>query len=155
MLRSFFDRIIEWDWPDAPMRMPIFAVDVPVADDPLPRFLDDTQAARFAATAAVTVPFERLVIEVLSRTGMRVGELCALAGGAVGVLSPTPGLRVLVGKLLNARYVPFQPSPARLLTYWPATNPPLAGRLLHHGGQHLNRHQVARIVRKIGRRAGL
>jgi hypothetical protein len=44
------------------------------------RFLDDAQAARFAATAAVTVPFERLVIELLSRTGMRVGELCTLTG---------------------------------------------------------------------------
>ena len=45
MLRSFFDRIIEWDWDDAPMRIPIFSVDVPVADDPLPLFLDDVQAA--------------------------------------------------------------------------------------------------------------
>ena len=48
MLRSFFHRIIEWDWPDAPVRIPIFGVDVPVADDPLPRFLDDAQAARLA-----------------------------------------------------------------------------------------------------------
>jgi integrase/recombinase XerD len=39
MVRSFFDRIIEWDWPDAPVRTPMFAIDVPVADDPLPRFL--------------------------------------------------------------------------------------------------------------------
>jgi hypothetical protein len=58
------------------------------------RFLDDAQAARFAATAAVTVPFERLVIELLSRTGMRVGELCTLAGDAVVVLNGTPWLRV-------------------------------------------------------------
>ncbi|MBK9971223.1 MAG: hypothetical protein IPP16_11055 [Acidimicrobiaceae bacterium] len=43
MLRSFFDRIIEWDWDDAPQRIPIFSVDVPVADDPLPRFLDDVK----------------------------------------------------------------------------------------------------------------
>ena len=56
MLRSFFDRIIEWDWDDAPMRIPIFSVDVPVADDPLPRFLDDVQAARLAAAAAVEHP---------------------------------------------------------------------------------------------------
>ena len=51
MLRSFFDRIIEWDWTDAPARTPIFAVDVPVADDPLPEFLDDGQAARLAAAS--------------------------------------------------------------------------------------------------------
>jgi site-specific recombinase XerD len=38
LVRSFFDRIIEWDWADAPGRTPMFAIDVPVADDPLPRF---------------------------------------------------------------------------------------------------------------------
>ena len=52
MLRSFFDRIIEWDWPDAPVRTPMFAIDVPVADDPLPRFLDDADAARLLRAAA-------------------------------------------------------------------------------------------------------
>jgi len=31
--------------------IPIFSVDVPVADDPLPRFLDDVQAARLATEA--------------------------------------------------------------------------------------------------------
>jgi len=76
MLRTFFDRIIEWDWPDAPQRIPIFSVDVPIADDPLPRFLDDAQAARLNAKAALAPPLDRLVIEVLGRTGMRVGELC-------------------------------------------------------------------------------
>jgi hypothetical protein len=65
MLRSFFDRIIEWDWDDAPIRIPIFSVDVPVADDPLPRFLDDVQAARLAAAAALAAPFDRLIIELL------------------------------------------------------------------------------------------
>ena len=48
LLRSFFERIIEWGWDDATMRIPIFTVDVPVADDPLPRFLD-MQATRLAA----------------------------------------------------------------------------------------------------------
>jgi site-specific recombinase XerD len=51
LVRSFFDRIIEWDWADAPTRTPMFAIDVPVADDPLPRFLDDAQAARLLAAA--------------------------------------------------------------------------------------------------------
>jgi integrase len=155
MLRSFFDRIIEWDWPDAPPRTPIFAVDVPIADDPLPRFLDDAQAARFAATAAQAEPFDRLVIELLSRTGMRVGELCALAADAVVVLNGTPWLRIPVGKLHNDRYVPLHPNAVRLLAEWTASHPSLHGLLLHRHGEPLNRHQVARIVRKIGRRAGL
>ena len=155
MLRSFFDRIIEWDWPDAPPRTPIFAVDVPIADDPLPRFLDDAQAARFAAAAAQTPPFDRLVLELLSRTGMRVGELCALEADAFVVLNGTPWLRIPVGKLHNDRYVPLHPNAVRLLAEWTATNPPLRGRLVHRHGELVNRHQVARIVRRVGRRAGL
>ncbi len=120
MLRSFFDRIIEWDWPDAPQRIPIFSVDVPVADDPLPRFLDDAQAARLAAQATVAAPFDRLIIELLSRTGMRVGELCTLEVDAVVELNGTPWLRIPVGKLHNDRYVPLHPNAARLLAEWTA-----------------------------------
>ena len=155
MLRSFFDRIIEWDWPDAPARTPIFAVDVPVADDPLPRFLDDAQAARLATQAAVAQPFDRLVIELLSRTGMRVGELCGLAADAVVTLNATPWLRVPVGKLHNDRYVPLHPNAQRLLADWTTAHPPAGGYLLHHNGRRLDRHHVGRIVRRVARDAGL
>jgi integrase len=155
MLRSFFDRIIEWDWDDAPMRIPIFSVDVPVADDPLPRFLDDVQAARLAAAAAVAAPFDRLVIELLSRTGMRVGELCTLERDAVVELNGAPWLRVPVGKLHNDRLVPLHPNAARLLVDWIADHPPVGRLLLHHHGQPLSRHQVTRIVRRIAAGAGL
>jgi site-specific recombinase XerD len=155
MLRSFFDRIIEWDWSDAPARTPIFAIDVPVADDPLPKFLDDTQAARLAAHAAVAAPFDRLVIELLSRTGMRVGELCDLGADAVVTLNATPWLRVPVGKLHNDRYVPLHPNAHRLLGDWTATHPPVDGYLLHHNGRQLDRHHVGRIVKRVGRDAGL
>jgi integrase len=155
MLRSFFDRIIEWDWADAPPRTPIFAVDVPIADDPLPRFLDDAQATRLAAQAAIAAPFDRLVVELLSRTGMRVGELCGLAADAVVTLNTTPWLRVPVGKLHNDRYVPLHPNAQRLLADWTATHPPVGGLLLHRHGRRLDRHHVARIVRRVGRDAGL
>ena len=155
MLRSFFDRIIEWDWPDAPQRIPIFSVDVPIADDPLPRFLDDAQAARLSAAAAVAAPFDRLLIELLSRTGMRVGELCELEPDAVVELNGTPWLRVPVGKLHNDRYVPLHPNAARLLAEWTATHPPVAGRLLSVDGHRLDRHHVARCVRRVGTAAGL
>ena len=40
-IRSFFERIIEWDWPEAPRRNPIFHGDIPARIDPLPKFLDD------------------------------------------------------------------------------------------------------------------
>jgi site-specific recombinase XerD len=38
MLRSFFERIIEWDWPDAPPRNPVINGDIPKKPDPLPKF---------------------------------------------------------------------------------------------------------------------
>ena len=155
MLRSFFDRIIEWDWADAPQRIPIFSIDVPVADDPLPRFLDDVQAARLAAAAAVAAPFDRLIIELLSRTGMRAGELCTLAADAVVELNGTPWIRVPVGKLHNDRYVPLHPNAARLLADWIDANPPLGRLLLQHDGRALDRHRVGRIVKRVAAAAGL
>jgi hypothetical protein len=38
MLRTFFERLIEWDDPDALRKVPIFIGDFPKADEPLPRF---------------------------------------------------------------------------------------------------------------------
>jgi site-specific recombinase XerD len=83
MLRVFFERIIEWDWPDAPPRKPVISGDIPPRPDPLPRFLDDRDAARLMAAArACADPRDRLVIELLARTGMRAGELASIASEA-------------------------------------------------------------------------
>jgi site-specific recombinase XerD len=37
-VRQFFERIIEWDWPDAPSRNPVIAGDIPKKPEPLPKF---------------------------------------------------------------------------------------------------------------------
>jgi len=50
-LRAFFERIIEWDWPDAPSRNPVLGGDIPKKPEPLPKFLDDRDAARLMAAA--------------------------------------------------------------------------------------------------------
>lgn len=34
LLRTFFERIIDWDYDDAPARVPIFAGDFPQLDEP-------------------------------------------------------------------------------------------------------------------------
>ena len=44
-LRVVLERLIEWDHPDTPTRNPIMWTDLPKMDEPLPRFLDDDQAA--------------------------------------------------------------------------------------------------------------
>jgi integrase len=157
MLRVFFDRMIEWEWDDAPPRCPIFGSDMPKADEPLPKFLDDGDATRFArSVAAETDPLRRLVLELLMRTGMRVGELCALERDAVVRIGEGFWLRIPVGKLHNDRYVPLHPTLLPLLDAWHARHDDGdLGLLLTNGGRPLNRHAVTRMVNRAGRRAGL
>jgi integrase len=72
-VRAFFERIIEWDWPEAPPRNPVIAGDTPKKPEPLPKFLDDRDAARLMAAArASSDPRDRLVVELLARTGAPV-----------------------------------------------------------------------------------
>jgi site-specific recombinase XerD len=98
MLRVVFAPIIDWGWDDAPKRCPILQTDLPRDDDPLPKILDDAAAALMRATATAT-PLDRLVVELLARTGLRAGELCALETNAVVRIGATEWLRVPVGKL--------------------------------------------------------
>jgi site-specific recombinase XerD len=151
LVRSFFDRIIEWDWADAPGRTPMFAIDVPVADDPLPRFLDDAQAARLLTAAAHAQPLDRLVVELLARTGLQASELCDLDADAVCRIGGAWWLRVPVGKLPNDRYIPVHPALIDLLAAWPTGHQ----HLIEVDGQALDRHRVGRIVRRVARKAGL
>jgi site-specific recombinase XerD len=159
MLRVLFERVIEWDWPDAPARNPIIGRDIPPRREPLPKFLDDRDAARLMTAArAEPDPRDRLVVEVLARTGLRAGELCDLDADAVVLIGDGHWLRVPVGKLRNDRYVPLHPDLVTLLADWTATN--LDHIRLHrlliadHRGT-LDRHLIRRIVRRVARHAGV
>jgi len=156
-LRTFFVRIIEWGWDDAPMRVPIFFGDVPKRDEPLPRFLDDARFAQFMrALATEPVIRRRVAIEVLARTGMRVGELCGLEADAVTIIGDGHWLRVPLGKLHNDRYVPLHPHLVELLdAYRSAYGPHPHGRLLSGEQGPLNRYAVQRWITAIARRAGI
>ena len=158
-LLAFFERIIEWDWPDAPPRNPVLGGDIPKKPDPLPKFLDDRDAARLMVAArACRDPRDRLVIELLARTGMRAGELVGLEADAVVRIGGAYWLRIPLGKLRNDRYVPLHPQLVELLKTWTAGN--LAHIRAHcrliadHRGP-LDRHQIGRIVGRLGRRAGI
>ena len=157
MLRMFFVRIVEWGWDDAPVRVPIFFGDVPKRDEPLPRFLDDATYTRFMRALATEPRLHRRVaIELLARTGMRVGELCDLEADAVTVIGDAHWLRIPLGKLHNDRYVPLHPHLVELLAeYRQSDGPRTPGRLL--SGEHgpLNRNVVARWIDTIARRAGI
>jgi site-specific recombinase XerD len=158
-LRVFFERIIEWDWADTPARNPILNWDLPKRPEPLPKFLDDADAAKFMTAARASKdPRDRLIVELLARTGMRSGELVGLDADAVVRIGTGHWLRIPLGKLRNDRYVPLHPQLVDLLTEWTAIN-------LEHMRAHrrlvadhrgpLNRFIVERTVARVGRAAGV
>src|SRR2546429_3878825 len=105
-------RIIEWDWPDAPPRNPVIAGDIPKKPEPLPKFLDDRDAARLMAAArASTDPRDRLVVALPARTGMRAGELAGPDADAGVQIGAGPWLRDPPGKSPTHPTGPLPPQP--------------------------------------------
>jgi site-specific recombinase XerD len=158
-VRQFFERIIEWDWPGAPPRNPVIAWDIPKKPEPLPKFLDDRDAAKLMAAARASAdPRDRLVVELLARTGMRAGELADLDADAVVRIGAGHWLRIPLGKLRNDRYVPLHPELVQLLAAWTAANLEHIRhrkRLVADHRGPLDRHLISRIVRRVGRAAGV
>jgi len=159
MIRIFLERLIEWDWPEAHQRNPILHGDIPPRPEPLPKFLSDEDAAKLLAAAkAHRLPRYRLVVELLSRTGMRATELCELADDAVSVRDGSHWLRIPVGKLRNDRMIPLHHELVPLLAEWTARNRVhirAQRRLMADEHQPLDRRTVHRIVATTARRAGI
>ncbi|GAA4251656.1 hypothetical protein GCM10022255_045130 [Dactylosporangium darangshiense] len=157
-LRMFFVRISDWGWPEAPARVPIIPADLPRQDHPLPKALDDAAAAKLLR-AAQTQPrmLAQVVVEVLLRTGLRVGEFTALTADAVVLIGAAHWLYVPVGKLHEDRYLPLHPHLITLIgdyraAHVAADNPLLLPR---ESGRALDRHTVTRLINKAGAAAGL
>src|SRR5579884_1115946 len=156
-LRMLFERITEWDWEEAPLRPLVFAGDFPKRDEALPKFLDDATFVRFMAAArSEPRPLLRLAIELLARTGMRVGELCGLETDAMVQIGDGHWLRIPVGKLHNDSYIPLHPQLVDMLGEW-AEHPDcgVGGRLLTNDGRPLNRHAVVRMLNRVTKKAGI
>jgi integrase len=157
-LRGFFERALEWGWEDVPHRVPVFGGDFPVADERLPRFLDDAAAAKLLVAArADPDPFNRLTVEFLARTGLRKGEYLALTVDAVVQIGSAYWLRVPVGKLHNDRYIPLHPQLKALLDEWLAHRPSeLRSNLMFiHRGRPIPPSRVDRAVATVARAAGI
>src|SRR5262249_54256043 len=72
------------------------------------KFPGDRDAAKLMAAArASTDPRDRLVVELLARTGMRAGELAGLDADAVVRIGAGHRLRIPLGKLRTDRDVPL------------------------------------------------
>jgi site-specific recombinase XerD len=156
VVRNFFERIIEWDWEDAPARVPVLSGDFPIKDEPLPRFLDDAAAAKLLRCARTDEdPFVRLAVEFLARTGLRKGEFLGLTVDAVVQIGSAFWLRVPVGKLHNDRYIPLHPQLKELLDQWLAARPAdLRSNLMFvERGRQITASRVDAAVAKIAKAA--
>jgi site-specific recombinase XerD len=157
-LRMFFIRIQEWGWPEAPARIPILLGDVPRQDHPLPQALDDAAAGKLLRAARTDrKPLVRVSVEVLLRTGLRVGEYTALPHDAVVQIGPGHWLHVPVGKLREDRYLPLHPELVRLIDdYRDRWMPPDVPWLITRpNGTPLDRHTVTRHLNRAAAAAGL
>jgi integrase len=132
-------------WRRRPTRILVFAGDLPLRDDPLPRFLDDAAAAKLLQTARNDPdPFVRLAVEFLARTGLRKGELLDLTVNAVVQIGSAYWLHVPVGKLRSDRYIPLHPQLKELLDTWLAARPATlrSKYLFIERGRRIARHRV-------------
>src|SRR4029079_19654357 len=118
-LRTCFERLTEWDGDDVPARVLVFSGDLPLRDDPLPRFLDDAAFTKLLqATRADDDPFVRLCVEFLARTGLRKGEFLDLTVDSVVQIGAAYWLHVPLGKLRTDRYIPLHTQLKDLLAAW-------------------------------------
>lgn len=157
-LHCFFQALQEWGWPEAPERQLVFASDEPILDQPLPRFLDDAQAAALLLAARASDDlFTRVCVEVLLRTGLRKGEFVRLQLDSVVQLGDTFWLRVPLGKMHNDRYVPLHPEVKRLLDEWVAHRGDglQTNDLFVRYGRRVSPGSVDQAVKRVARAAGL
>jgi len=158
VLRTCFERLTEWDGDDIPSRVLVFAGDLPIRDQPLPRFLDDAAFTKLLQAArADDDPFVRLTVEFLARTGLRKGEFLDLTTDSVVQIGSAYWLHVPIGKLRNDRYIPLHPQLKDLLDTWLAARPgTLRSRYLFvEHGHRVGQNRVDRAVAKAARNAGV
>ena len=86
----------------------MFPGDLTRQDHPLPKALDDAAAAKLLRAAHTHKRLlVRVTVEVLLRTGLRVGEFTSLRADAVVQIGAAHWLHVPVGKLREDRYLPL------------------------------------------------
>ena len=157
-LRTCFERLAEWDGDDVPAAVLVFDGDLPLRDEPLPRFLDDAAFTKLLQAArADPDPFTRLAVEFLARTGLRKGEFLDLTVDSVVQIGAAYWLHVPLGKLRTDRYIPLHPQLKDLLDDWLARRPASlrSPYLFTEYGQRVRQNRVDRAVAKTARAAGI
>jgi len=154
----FFQRITEWQWTEAPDKALMFYQDLPPLDQPLPRFLGETDAARFLQAARSHADlFTRVCGVTLMLTGLRKSEFLELTTDCVVQIGESYWLRVPLGKTHKERFVPLHPEVKQLLDDWIAQHTPQQPYdfLFTMYGRRIGRSKVDLAVKRIARDAGI
>ncbi len=157
-LHHFFERITAWQWPGSPDRPLMFDQDLPPLEQPLPRFLDDVNAARFLEAARnQTDLFARVCGVTLMLTGLRKSEFLNLTTDCVVQIGDSHWLRVPLGKTHRDRFIPLHPEVKQLLDEWTAKHPPERPYdfLFTRYGRRIRSAKVDLAVRHIAEKAGI
>ncbi|SJN37733.1 Mobile element protein [Luteococcus japonicus LSP_Lj1] len=110
-----------------------------------------------AAAAQLPDELDRLMIQILARTGMRRGELLGLRINAVVQIGTGYWLRTPVGKLHTDRYIPLDPALKTLIDTWIAHRPSwqASDLLLLERGRPIPPTRVDKAVQKAATAAGI
>ncbi len=130
----------------------------PTPTRPPRKALDDAAAAKLLRAAHNDKRLlVRVTVEVLLRTGLRVGEFTSLPADAVVQIGAAPSLHVPVGKLREDRYLPLHPHLVTLIDDYRSNHvSPVHPLLLpRENGTALDRHAVTRILNNVATAAGL
>jgi len=150
-LSSFYTWAVD---EDVIARSPIDRVRRPrVVDDAQPLGLDRDQATQLLLDAAEAGPRDHALICLLLLNGLRVSEACSARVEDLGSARGHVTIRI-TRKGGREAVIPLAPSTADAVAAVSAgrTTGPL---LRDYNGQPLDRHDAARIVRRLARRAGL
>jgi len=138
MLRLFFQDLIDWQWPDAPVLGLLTDEDLAPEDVYLPRPLPPEldQAAQKAFIEADTFP--AMAFLLLRYTGMRIGEMRALPLSAMESCGPQSfALRVPAPKTYAERLIPLNERTVELIERIIAQRGCLLKRRLRPSRRHL------------------
>lgn len=107
-------------------------------------------------TASLLAVRDRAAVELLAHTGLRVGELCALALDDVELSERRGLVHVRHGKGDKARDVPLNVEARRPLALWLELRPDSGERLFcDEGGVGLSERAVQKLLARYCRRAGV
>ncbi|GEM_PF-254815 len=161
-LRNFFSRLAEWDWPESPGRPLIFNGDFPRRDMPLPRFLEEPDAARFLQAARDHSDlFTRVCGVTLLFTGLRKSDFLNLTRDCIISIGQGSWLKVPLGKLHKERLVPLHPEVKQLLQEWISHQCPddiplqLGDFLFTYRGRRVSSNRVDVAVQRISAAGGI